>query len=225
MKTPGYDRLARPYRLIETLAYGRALERARFAHFEQLRDRRHILMLGDGDGRGLVRACRLAPLAKIDWIDSSAGMLERAAQRLRPEDRERVTFRHENALAAEVTVNTYDAITTLFFLDCFSAQDAGIAINRFRPALTADGVWLYADFALPDRGWSRLRAQFWIKLMLVFFRWQTRLTIKQLPPAEALLNAAGLATVAGSSWHGGFLRSIVCQPQEKGASPDTPQSV
>lgn len=209
MNTRGYDQLARPYRLIEFLAYGRALERARFHHFERLRDRRHILLLGDGDGRGLTLACRIAPHARITSLDFSAGMIDRARQRLDPADRARVTFLHADALTAEFPENTYDAVTTLFFLDCFSDEQVRGFIVHLRPALTPDALWLHADFAVPPRGWPRLRARAWLALMFAFFRWQTGLVVRALPQAEDLLQAAGLHRLAESSWQGGFIRSTV----------------
>ncbi|MFA6960708.1 MAG: methyltransferase domain-containing protein [Opitutaceae bacterium] len=215
MKTNGYDQLARFYRVIEFLAFGRALERARFCHFERLRDCKRILLLGDGDGRGLALACRLAPNAHIDSVDFSAGMLERAARRLRPEDRARVTLRQADALTADFPADTYDAVTTLFFLDCFSSDQVRGFIEHLRPALKPDALWLYADFALPPRGFFRARAQVWLALMLWFFRWQTGLTVRALPQAENLLHAAGFRRLAESSWQGGFILGAVFQQVAK----------
>ena len=209
MNTRGYDQLARLYRLIEFLAYGRALERARFHHFERLRDRRHILLLGDGDGRGLALACRLAPQARITSLDFSAGMIDRARRQLDPSDRARVTFLHADALTAEFSAGTYDAVTTLFFLDCFSNEQVRGFINRLRPALTPDALWLHADFAVPSSGWPRLRARVWLALMFAFFRWQTGLATHALPESEALLHTAGFHRLAHADWQGGFLVSTV----------------
>lgn len=208
MSTQGYDRLAGCYRLLETLAFGRALERARFHHFNRLRDCKRILLLGDGDGRGLALACRLAPHAHIDSIDSSAGMLARAARRLQPADRERVTLLCADALDMSPPTATYDAVTTLFFLDCFSDTQVEELIRRIQPALTPHAIWLYADFALPPRGWTRLRAHLWLALMFTFFRWQTHLVTHALPDSEHLLHAAGLRPLAEAFWQGGFIRSI-----------------
>lgn len=212
MNSSGYDRLARCYRLLETLAFGRALERARFAHFDHLRDRRDILLLGDGDGRGLQHVCRIAPHAHITSVDSSAGMLARAAARLSPADRERVTFHHADALNLPLPAGRHDAIVTLFFLDCFDAAQVRELVACLRPALTPDGVWLFADFNLPDHGWSRLRALVWLALMFAFFRWQTGLATRALPPSETILQKSGLEPVARQTWQGDFLRSIVYRP-------------
>jgi SAM-dependent methyltransferase len=205
----GYDQLSHIYRLVEFIAFGRALERARFQHFDRLRDCRRILLLGDGDGRGLALACRLAPHARIDSLDFSAGMLEHAARRLRPEDRARVTLRQADALTADFPADTYDAVTTLFFLDCFSGEQVRAFIERLRPALKPGALWLYADFALPPRGFYRARAQVWLSLMLFFFRWQTGLTVRALPQAEYLLRDAGFHRLAETSWQGGFILSAV----------------
>lgn len=211
MNTRGYDQLARPYRLIEFLAFGRALERARFHHFERLSDRRHILLLGDGDGRGLALACRLAPHARITSLDFSPGMIARATRRLDPADRARVTFLCADALTAEFPAATYDAVTTLFFLDCFSDEQVRGFIARLRPALTPDALWLHADFAVPPHGWPRLRARVWLALMFAFFRWQTGLATHALPESEARLHAAGFHRLAHSDWQGGFILSAVFQ--------------
>jgi hypothetical protein len=45
--------------------------------------------------------------------------------------------------------------------------------------------------------------------MFVFFRWQTGLAIRALPPAEALLRAAGFQRVTHATWQSGFLTSSV----------------
>lgn len=209
MKSSRYDHLARPYRALEFLAFGRALERARFRYLDRLHDRQRILLLGDGDGRALARICQLAPQAQIESVDSSAGMLARAAQRLCPADRERVTFREADAFIADYPPNTYDAVTTLFFLDLFSPDQVQTLVGRLRPALTDDAIWLFADFSQPSGGWARAWAQAWLVLLFVFFRWQTGLVTRELPPSESLLQAAGLDCEAETSWQGGFLRSAV----------------
>ena len=54
----GFDRLARPYRWMEYLSFGRALERCRFHFLPQLADTRSAMLLGDGDGRFAERLLR-----------------------------------------------------------------------------------------------------------------------------------------------------------------------
>ena len=204
-----FDRLARPYRLLEWIAFGPLLERARFKHLHRLRGRKRILLLGDGDGRVLARVCALAPDARIDSLDLSKGMLGRAALRLPSADRAHVQFRHEDALQADYPPATYDAVTTFFFLDCFTDAQADSLINRLQPALTPDAVWLFADFSEPPRGLTRLRAKTWLRVMYLFFRWQTGLAARRLPDSEALLLKSGFTQPAETSFQHGFVRSAV----------------
>ncbi len=203
----GYDQLALCYKPIEFLVFGRALERARFHHFAQLRDCQRILLLGDGDGRGLKHICRIAPHAQIDSVDISAGMLRHAEQRLTSEERARVNLRQADALTTTFPADTYDAVTTLFFLDCFSNDQVEQLIELLLPALKPGALWLHADFQLPRRGWQRLRAQCRLKLMLMFFRWQTGLAVRGLPESFQLLKSAGLTLRSESTWQGGFIHS------------------
>ena len=118
-------------------------------------------------------------------------------------------FMQANALTADFPAATYDAVTTLFFLDCFSGEQVRAFIERLRPSLKPGALWLYADFALPPRGFFRARAQVWLTLMLTFFRWQTGLETRALPPAEALLHAAGFRRLAETSWQGGCILSAL----------------
>ncbi len=101
-----FDRLARPYRLLEHIAFGPLLEQARFRHLDRLKGRQRILLLGEGDGRVLARVCALAPLATIDCLDLSSAMLNRAQARLSPADRTRVRFRQEDARTADLAPGT-----------------------------------------------------------------------------------------------------------------------
>jgi len=204
-----FDRLARPYRLLEWIAFGPLLERARFQYLDRLRDRRRILLLGDGDGRVLARVRALAPNAEIDTLDVSAAMLARASARLPSAGSARVHFRHEDALRAAYPPETYDAVVTFFFLDCFTDDQVAALLGSIGPALAPGAVWLFADFAEPSRGLMRLRAKTWLWIMYAFFRWQTGLAARRLPASEHLLRKIGLHPLAETSFQHGFVHSAV----------------
>jgi cyclopropane fatty-acyl-phospholipid synthase-like methyltransferase len=168
-----------------------------------------VLVLGEGDGRFLAQLVRRFPAMHIECIDASSAMLAKAEGRLSAEDRARVNFRQEDALLAQFGKDKYDAVVTLFFLDCFSAEEVAGLIGRIRTALRDDARWLWADFALPQRGWRRWRAQTWLRGLYFFFRIQTALTARQLPPSEVLLRAAGFVLLAEESFQAGLLRCAV----------------
>ncbi len=204
-----FDRLARVYRFLEFLAFGSTLEQARFCLLEEIKDRRAILVLGEGDGRCLARLVRLAPEAQITCVDFSAAMLARAAAGIAPADRARISFHRADVLVAPLPAGSYDAAVTLFFLDCFTPAQAAELVGRISASLRPDALWLWADFQLPAGGPVRWRAQVWLKILYAFFRWQTGLPARELPPAEALITVAGFAPAAHRDFSGGLLRSVV----------------
>jgi SAM-dependent methyltransferase len=206
----GFDRLARWYRALEFVAFGGDLERARFAFLDRLRDRRDILILGEGDGRCAERLLALAPGARITCVDSSRGMIERAMARIRKAGGgDRVSFTCADARGFSPEPGRHDAVVTLFILDCFSPQDVASIVTRVGDALTPGSPWIFSDFTLPARGIARLRARAWLALLYAFFRWETSLSVCRLPPSEEILEEAGWrrSETLGLQW--GLLRSSV----------------
>ena len=203
-----FDRLAPCYRVLEYLAFGRDLERARFSLLSHLKDCRRILVLGEGDGRCLEKLVAITPDAQIDCLDLSAAMLARAEARLH-ETPHQVNFQQADILVAELPAHHYDAVITNFLLDCFTNQQAAELISKISLSLRPDALWLWADFALPHRGLARLRAKVWLAMLYRFFRWQTNLAARELPNSEALIHQHGFHPVAHAAFQWGLLRSSV----------------
>lgn len=203
-----FDSVAGIYRVLEYAAFGRALETARFAYLDRLQACRDVLIIGEGDGRALERILRLAPVASVRCIDSSAAMLTRAEARINPADRSRVTFEHADARTVDVPADSFDAVLTLFVLDCFTAADVERVVARLVAGLRPNGLWLFADFVVPEKGWSRLHARAWVTFLYAFFRWRTGLEVRDVPPSEEILHAAGLQTVESRTLRGGLLKTV-----------------
>jgi hypothetical protein len=206
-----FDRLARPYRALERLAFGRSLERARFCFLDRLSTCAHILVLGEGDGRCLERLSRIAPAARIHCVDASRAMLARAEVRLPDAARARVVFEQADVLSKSFAPARYDAVVTLFFLDCFTAEQVAAIVARVTPALSAGSLWLFADFAMPAGRLASWRATLWLKMLYLFFRWQTGLAARSLPPSEPLIRAQGFQCREEQDFDRGFVRSAVYQ--------------
>jgi len=208
-KPSNFDPLARGYRALEWLAFGRDLERARFSLLDSLADRRAILVLGEGDGRCLARLLPLAPHATIHCVDASAAMLARARARIAElPGRERVTFEQADARGGAFSAGRYDAVVTLFFLDCFPEPEARELVGRINQALQPDARWLFADFAIPASGPARWRARLWLAGLYAFFGWQTGLKTRALPPSEALIESIGFQPRETRTLQWGMLRTV-----------------
>ena len=199
--------LAPWYRWVEYAAFGRALERRRFAFLDRLATARTVLILGEGDGRVLERLLNIAPEARFDVIDISPEMI--ALARLRTGNPNRVRFVCGDARTIARPEARYDAVLTLFFLDCFTEPDARRVIDRIAASLTPNGVWLVSDFAIPASGWRHWHARFWIGTMYRFFRVTTGLEARQLPPIERILAEAGMHRVERHEARAGMMYSEV----------------
>jgi ubiquinone/menaquinone biosynthesis C-methylase UbiE len=204
-----FDRLARWYRALEYLALGHTLEAARFHHLDRLATCRRILILGEGDGRCLARLLRLAPAAHVTCVDASAAMLDRAARRLSAADRARVTLEAADARFLPLPAAGYDAVLTLFFLDCFTDEEVRHLVARIAPALAPGAVWLHADFMLPAAGLARLRSRLWLAGLYAFFRQTTGISARRLPDMDAALAAAGFAVAGERVFQRGLVRSVL----------------
>jgi cyclopropane fatty-acyl-phospholipid synthase-like methyltransferase len=202
--------MARWYRPLEFAAFGRDLERARFAHLGRLAAMSEILILGEGDGRCAVRLASLAPGARIVCVDSSPAMIDRAARRARASGvGDRLTFTCADVRSYSARPGRFDAVATLFVLDCFRADEVSSIVSRVGGALKPGALWLFADFSQPAAGFARARARVWLSFLYAFFRWETGLSVSVLPPSEAILEHAGWRRSACLELQGGMIRSAV----------------
>lgn len=206
---PDYDGLARVYRALELLAFGRDLETARFCFLDRLRDCGQLLVLGEGDGRCLARTLRRQPQLEATCVDASAAMLGRAAGRLGPAEQARVRFVQADVRDFRPAAGAFDGMMTHFFLDGFTDAEVAGIVARVVPALRPAALWLTADFALPERGPGRWRAHAWLAVLYAFFRWRTGLRVRRLPEIEGALAAAGFERVANRELQWGLIRTSV----------------
>ncbi len=200
-------RFAPYYRAVEYCAFGRALERCRFAFLHRVTAAKKILILGEGDGRVLSRLLALAPQAQIDVIEISPEMIALARRRTGYSDR--IRFLCRDARTAELPTDCYDVVLTLFFLDCFPEHEARRLIRQIAGALRPEAVWLISEFAIPNRGWRKWHARIWIGAMYLFFRAAAGLTVRDLPPIGKLLAEAGMYAVERETARAGLMTSEV----------------
>lgn len=198
-RLPNFDRIARPYRLLEHLTLGRALIRARTTHLPALADSRSALVLGDGDGRALAALLLANPHLHATAIDSSRTMLHLLTRRCAFAT-SRLSTRQADALATLATAPspqpTFDLVTTHFFLDCFSPADLARLIPAIRAHLAPGALWVVSEFRIPPSGPLHLPARVLVRLLYLTFRLLTGLEPTSLPDFASLLRQSGLFPVS-----------------------------
>jgi SAM-dependent methyltransferase len=205
-----FDPLARPYRWLEYLTFGRALERCRFHFLSELQDARNALVFGDGDGRFLVKLLEMNPNLHADVIDISPAMLEMLMKKLDPADRQRVSVHPSDARQFEPT-GRYDLVVTHFFLDCLYEKEVLLLVDRVRPSLMPQAAWLVSEFAIPSGTISSWMGSSFISALYLAFRVITGLPVSQLPDYSSILRAKDFFLLRHRKWLSGLLVSELWQ--------------
>jgi ubiquinone/menaquinone biosynthesis C-methylase UbiE len=203
--TPDFDRIARPYRWLEYLTLGNALQRCRTHFLSSLHDRRRALVLGDGDGRFLAQLLSANATLSADAVDISASMLallRRRCEAAAPNAASRLETHNTSALIFK-PARSYDIVVTHFFLDCLTQPELDTLITRVTPHLKPDALWLVSDFRIPAGPLSPF-AQLLVRGLYLAFRILTGLRTTHLPDHAAALNN-GFACIAQHRTLGGIL--------------------
>lgn len=187
-----FNPIARPYRWLEYLTLGRALERCRLHFLPDLLNQKKALVLGDGDGRFLASLMASNPHIHVDAVDTSASMLQLLSKRCEANS-SRLETHHTSALTF-APAGPYDLVVTHFFLDCLTQSDLKALIARIAPTLTPNALWLVSDFRIPS-GRMRLPARIIVRALYLAFRIITGLRTTRLPDHATPLAHAGLRRV------------------------------
>lgn len=201
-----FDRLAPHYDWLETLTAGGRLQRIRTAWLEALQGRRRILSVGEGHGRFAAACVMRHPDAMLTCVEASPRMLARAQDRLRGRGT-RITWHCQDIADWLPPAERFDAIATCFFLDCFPPEQLSRVVAKLAACATDDARWIVADFAVPDRGAARWRAQAVHALMYGFFRITTGLSARRLTPPDEVLQTHGFTLVGRREFDWGLLRA------------------
>ena len=206
---PNFNPIARPYRWLEYLTLGKALENCRIHYLPQLLDRRHALVIGDGDGRFLAQLLTHNLSLHADAVDTSATMLHLLLQRSKATAGTRLHTCHANALTAPLE-GPYDVVVTHFFLDCLTQPELDSLISRITPMLTPGALWLISDFRIPT-GLMRLPAKLLVRSLYLSFRLITGLHTTRLPDHATPLTRAGLTRISRQYRLAGLLTTELWQ--------------
>jgi ubiquinone/menaquinone biosynthesis C-methylase UbiE len=203
-----FDVVSPHYDWMEAMLAGDKLRRCREAFLADIPPPRHALLAGEGHGRFLAALLAKYPDTRVTCLDSSAGMLgvarNRILRRCLPADR--VTFLQKDLLEWIPAEGEFDFIATHFFLDCFSRDQLSTIVPRLARSASPGARWMVADFQLPSGGrLRRIRAGIILWLMYRFFRIVTRLPAAALEPPAPLLTQHSFVSQQRQEYDWGLL--------------------
>ncbi len=202
---PGFDRIAKRYRLLEYLTLGRMLEQTRLHFLPRLLTARNALILGDGDGRFLAQLLAENSNLHVTAVDCSAAMLNLLRQRCTPYG-DRLHTVLADALSFTPPAGAgYDLVVSHFFFDCFTEPEIDELLRRISPELEPSALWLVSDFRIPA-GLMRLPAKILVRALYLAFRVITGLSHHQasgshIVPLGGPVQVSGEETVSFGSAH------------------------
>jgi ubiquinone/menaquinone biosynthesis C-methylase UbiE len=208
--TKSYDHLAKSYKLLEHLTFGKLLQNVRERAIDELLSRlkphQHMLILGEGDGRFLrsfTQKCQLP--CHVTCIDKSSQMLAKARAGITSTSSVAINFVHADATQIPFDASCYDIIVSLFFLDNFMASTLHTLIPKLTASLNTQGIWVIADFRAVQQGLASWRSRVWLWLMYRFFRLVTDIEVDELVDPTKLLEQSGMRLLEQTSFQNGFV--------------------
>ena len=214
-----YDGLASIYRVLEGLAFGDVLQRARTAYLDTVPAGADVLSLGEGDGRFLSALLAVRPDVRVTALDASAAMLDQTRRRASAHAIGRsVRTVHADVRDHRPPAGSFDVVAAMFLLDQFTCRERSAFLPSYVRSLRPGGLWLHADFAIPDAGWRRVRARMWLDVLYRFFGATTGMSVSTLEPITPSLRIAGLTPMARRTWSHGFVEAIAFRA---GEGPET----
>jgi ubiquinone/menaquinone biosynthesis C-methylase UbiE len=203
------DRIARTYRSLEYLSFGKALQACRAMYLDETAECRRALLCGDGDGRFLGELLRRNREVCVDFVDLSAGMVEvarRRANAIGSQAVARTRFHVGDVREVEMADGEfYDLITAHFFLDCFSDGDAARVAGQLAAFARPGARLLLSDFRIPKRGIGRYVDAAIVRGLYGAFRITTGLRVTRLPDYESALERVGFRKERETLKLGGLL--------------------
>ena len=190
-----FDHLARPYRLLEKLAFGSQLEALRSDGLRHAAAARKALLIGDGDGRFAARLLQANPAVRVHSIDISRRMLDTARRRIRcqcAESAVRYVPIQADARRLHLPVGAYDFVALNFVLDCLTSREAATLLRELEQSLVDGGTLVFSDFQVPEspRLWRAAGGSI-VRLLYLFFAAAAGVENRALPhitwPAGLLL--------------------------------------
>jgi cyclopropane fatty-acyl-phospholipid synthase-like methyltransferase len=189
-RQPNFNRLARCYRWMEQVTFGKALGRCRCAFLDDTLDSGAALALGDGDGRFTARLLDANPTIRVDAVDLSDAMLRQLLHNAGT-PRDRVQTHCADLRAWRPERSDYDLIVTHFVLDCLTTAEVAALAQRLHACSAPEAKWLISEFSAPDGWFGALIARPLIFGLYLGFRILTGLRVARLPEHRAALRQAG----------------------------------
>lgn len=167
-----FNKVAAIYDPLAYLVYGKTLEKGKRSLLPSIKESQSVLFIGGGTGATLEYLNAHFSNLKIDYVEASSQMIDRAKLRMVGN----LSINFHNTLIEEFTGSNYDVIITEFFFDLFDQNEIDQLVQIISNKLKKGGVWIDTDFRLS----KRVAHKIIMKATYLFFRLVIQLKAKKL---------------------------------------------
>ena len=188
----GFDKIASLYGILESFLFGSKLQQMRCAYLDQLADVGCVLLIGEGTGSFLERLLKVNSKVAVTVVESSSGMIDRSRNRVASKDLCRVSF-HRTTLLDFDSIQSFDAVCTFFFWDCFEEYQLRMMLPAFSKYAKHGSLWIDVDFFELSEGLPKLNLHHFllIRMLYGFFGLATGIEAKRIVEIEPMAKQNG----------------------------------
>ncbi len=199
-----FDSVAWCYDFLSSLVFGDKIKKSQTVLFQHINDNSKVLIIGGGTGWVILELMQAKKVSRIDYIELSEKMLQKARSISQTDKNIMLNFIHgdENSIPEG---ETYDIVISFYFLDLFQKERLEKVISKLVNGLRLEGKLLLADFNVSSP--SPLLHKLLVKTMYLFFSLTCRIETKKLIDPRPLLNSYNLHSCYRTSFFNGLIVS------------------
>lgn len=178
-----YNRIAWFYDALARVVFGGSILQSQKDFLHVLKPDDRILIVGGGSGQVLAAMSDLKIPLKVDFVEPSAQMIEKAKRRMSAGSQVEINYYQEKFQNFE-TKSTYDCICCFYFLDLFNESNLSHHLSHISKLMKWNGILLVSDFQiLPNQKLHLLLS----RLMHLFFKMTTNLESNRLENIRSIV--------------------------------------
>lgn len=206
----GFNFLAPFYDFLARLVIGKSIVVSQLYFLRRFKECQHVLIVGGGSGWLLDSLYKECPDVRIDYIDVSSGMINKA--KIKSRNSQRVNF--ITGTEDDIPDRLYDGVITNFYLDMFDEKGLNIVIGKVNRSLTNSAFWVVTDFVIVRR-----RHELMVWWMYRFFRIITRIEARRLPDWQSYMKVAGNELLESKKFENGFIVANLYSTTQLNSNP------
>lgn len=201
----GYDRIAWLYDSLAQWVFRGSVLQAQCCFLSSLKPDDQVLIIGGGSGQVLTEIQKLHIPVRIDFIEPSHQMIEKARRRVQNTPSLSINF-YEKEFQSFITDGKYDWVYCFFFFDLFKKETLDRHLDHVMELMKTESVLWISDF-------QNMKGVFWQRFLVytmhVFFKWTTNLESRRLKDINAIVKAKGFKKTKCAKFFNQFIFSAL----------------